>query len=253
MSGHSRHGLTRPSVADSYTRTVPDRAGEAPDRDLRTEQLDALGRYGPFFHVTSYDVLPRGWTPVSGLSRDLARLDRRVDAVGRALGGGTVRRETRADVLRRVAASTALLGVCARLIAPVLAAAVDAVELDELYVKDELGGAFPLAVGANRPATAVGVLALVGPIVRTYRSTYSLSPILAWGNVASGLAGAARMIRAVDPAAGRRAIAFVRQTLAAPELADSGLFQDDGRFRRRSCCLIYRAGRPFCGDCVLSA
>jgi ferric iron reductase protein FhuF len=63
-----------------------------------------------------------------------------------------------------------------------------------------------------------------------------------WGNVASALHGAAALIgehTAVD------------QLMSRPPLRGTGSIID-GQFRRRTCCLIYRAapGR-FCGDCVL--
>jgi ferric iron reductase protein FhuF len=84
----------------------------------------------------------------------------------------------------------------------------------------------------------------------------SVSPQVLWGNVASALNGAASMITASQPAWTNRARVITSLLLDQPPLRDTASASADGRFRRRSCCLIYRAAPNaagvVCGDCVLS-
>ena len=84
----------------------------------------------------------------------------------------------------------------------------------------------------------------------------SVSPIVLQGNVASAVNAAAAMIAAARPGLATRAAAVRRAMLSAPELAGTWTSSPAG-FRRRSCCLIYRAApaatAAVCGDCVLNA
>ncbi|MER6791038.1 (2Fe-2S)-binding protein [Amycolatopsis mediterranei] len=63
------------------------------------------------------------------------------------------------------------------------------------------------------------------------------------------------MLIAAQPAGAPRIRAVTSALLSEPPLAGSGVTVD-GQFRRRSCCLIYRASpernSPICGDCVLT-
>jgi ferric iron reductase protein FhuF len=175
-----------------------------------------------------------------------------------------------------VAASVAHLGLVARLVSPALAVAVTSDELLEVDLGSTrwqrvLGGAFPLSVQRDADADASGqdaspermawLLArrvLEGPVRDLLEVTraLSVSPQVLWGNVASALNGAASMITASQPAWTNRARVITSLLLDQPPLRDTASASADGRFRRRSCCLIYRAAPNaagvVCGDCVLS-
>lgn len=179
----------------------------------------------------------------------------------------------------RVAASVAQLGLVARLVSPALAlAAVDGTvlgtDLARLHWQPLLGGAFPLSLpdtalvaGRSPVRQPAGELAgglaaglLDGPVraLVTATEAFGVSPHILWGNVASAVNGAAVALTASAPAAvSGRAREIAELLLRQPLLRGScGPDQGSGRFRRRSCCLIYRAapGRAggLCGDCVLT-
>ncbi|MFJ6135388.1 (2Fe-2S)-binding protein [Kitasatospora sp. NPDC092286] len=98
-----------------------------------------------------------------------------------------------------------------------------------------------------------GQLTPLGAAVRT------VAPIagrLLWGNAASALAGALRMLDAHGaPGHGR---ALVAELLDRPPLAGTGVLRAlgprDTAFRRNSCCLYYRVGpgAGVCGDCCFT-
>jgi ferric iron reductase protein FhuF len=87
-------------------------------------------------------------------------------------------------------------------------------------------------------------------------STMSLSPRVVWGNVASAVNGAASALAAAAPdhAHQGRSLAILLLRHPALRQTSSGEPGTVG-FRRRSCCLIYRAAPDadgaVCGDCVL--
>jgi ferric iron reductase protein FhuF len=88
-------------------------------------------------------------------------------------------------------------------------------------------------------------------------AAYSVSRRILWGNAASAVNGAATMIGVARPDLAARAVTAADSLLDLPPLRGSGVRGPDGRFRRRSCCLIYRAspgaGRAaVCADCVLA-
>jgi hypothetical protein len=86
-------------------------------------------------------------------------------------------------------------------------------------------------------------------------AAFGVSGHILRGNVASALHGAAGMIAAARPDAAARAGALTALLLDRPPLTGASGRTATGAFRRRSCCLIYRAapGRAgaLCGDCVL--
>lgn len=243
-------------------------------------------RFGPYFALdllAAGDVPPAGWAPVVDLADPATgAFDRRMRAVRSALAAG---RSAPADAVdERVAVSVAQLGVCARLVAPALALTVltgHPVSLDpgRLYWRDVLGGPFPLAVVGPLPDTssavagaeparpepgaagfAAGTLrAVIAPIVDAVGAGYPVSEKVLWGNVASAVAGAAKMIGLAEPALAAPAWRIVDELCggAAGPLLGTGGRVAAARFRRRSCCLIYRlapgGARAVCEDCVLTA
>ncbi|MFJ9470732.1 (2Fe-2S)-binding protein [Streptomyces caniferus] len=123
--------------------------------------------------------------------------------------------------------------------------------------------------GADAGAAAMDAM-LDGPIreLNDAVAAFSVSPRVLWGNVASAVNGAATGIAAAAPALARPARTAALLLLHRPPLRDThtlgapldGPPDDspvgpDARFRRRSCCLIYRAAPnaagATCGDCVL--
>jgi hypothetical protein len=192
-----------------------------------------------------------------------ALLAGRIAAVRRALAGPMPGMVT-SRVPAQVAVSVTQLGLAARLVAVALAAAVDRVSIPGpagFVFQDRLGGPYPLGLLSNETelGSEVGWPArlhdLVWPITQLSVDNYGLSARVAWGNVASALASAARMIVGVDAAAGARAEVLVGRAFAIGELRGTGCVDDSGVFRRRSCCLIYRLATDpvLCGDCVLAA
>ena len=236
-----------------------------------------LAAFGPFFAVQTHhpDSIPREpWHAMNELVENPDVLMDRVAAVRSRLA--TAGGQAPDSVELRVAASVAYLGLVARLVSPALVVAVTSDELLELDLGSTrwqrvLGGAFPLSVQRDADADASGqdaspermawLLArrvLEGPVRDLLEVTraLSVSPQVLWGNVASALNGAASMITASQPAWTNRARVITSLLLDQPPLRDTASASADGRFRRRSCCLIYRAAPNaagvVCGDCVLS-
>jgi FhuF 2Fe-2S C-terminal domain len=209
----------------------------------------------PFFAIETHPAGARPrppWRLMWELVDDPAVLADRVHAVRTHLAAG---RPPDAVELR-VAASVTHLGLVARLVSPALAAAVtDGVvpdlDLRHTWWQPVLGGAFPLSVADT---TADLDQLLDGPIRTLVGVTRGVSDQILWGNVASALHGAAEMLHGAAGIIGERANTVVDQLMSRPPLRGTGT-TTDGRFRRRTCCLIYRAapGRAgaVCGDCVL--
>jgi hypothetical protein len=214
--------------------------------------------WGPFFAASTHDtgdVPVPPWRPMTELVDDPAVLRERVTSVRGYLAEGGGR------VAERVAASVTHLGLVARLVSPVLGLTVHtgrfpALGLADVWWRPALGGAFPLSIGPvehDDPARLItGAVRELG----TAAGVFSVSERVLWGNVASAINGAATMVGTARPELAARATAVASDLLALPPLRHAGLRHPDGRFQRRSCCLIYRAspgnGRDaICGDCVL--
>ncbi|RJK97616.1 (2Fe-2S)-binding protein [Vallicoccus soli] len=241
-------------------------AGPAP-QDLATA-LRSLGGAGPFFILEGPGPgdPPGGWRPVGALVADEALLRGRVEA-GRALLARLAGLAP-GEVEQRVAASVVVLGVAARLSAPVLGlAALHGMvpQPDGLRWRDAGPGPVALRLdpgtswaatgGAPRLADALQeqlVEPLLVPLARTARRVAPLARALLLGNVASGLAGAAAVLARHDAEAGGRAHDLVDRLLARHPLRGAG--GASRGFRRSTCCLYYRLpGGGTCGDCPLPA
>ncbi|ACU74698.1 conserved hypothetical protein [Catenulispora acidiphila DSM 44928] len=246
---------------------------------------DELAALGPFFAVEFHEAgsLASPWQQMSSLtdfpcSPDvpdvpdlLDALAERVAAVRAFLASGTAQKTSAVEL--RVAASVVHLGLVARVLSPLLALAVlhqryGSVHAADLRWQPTLGSMFPLSVRASALAAdgatfADGVLAagVVGEF-GTAIARFGVNEHIVRGNVASALAGAGKTLAAARPDLRADIQALIDELLAGPELAGSGGFQPDGAFRRRSCCLIYRAAPTptptgnrdgaLCGDCVLA-
>ncbi|MFF4595951.1 (2Fe-2S)-binding protein [Amycolatopsis sp. NPDC001319] len=215
----------------------------------------------PFFAFDTHaagDEPAAPWRPLSEVLDDGPVLRERVTQVRAVLaaGGG--------DVELRVAASVTHLGLAARLLSPALALAVGAgvvPDFSTAWWQPTTGGAVPLSL-PETDAVDDDVVALFahrvlsGPLRRLDQALagFSLSATIRRGNVASALNGAVTMLRRERPAWTDDIHRFRDRLEVLPVLADTAT-HEDGRFRRRSCCLIYRAAPnhdgPKCGDCVL--
>jgi hypothetical protein len=243
-------------------------------------------RLGGFFEVEFGTPDPnapreagRAWRPLAELLSDpahaRAKVGRSRELMAQRLGGPPPQ--------DRVLASITFLGIAARLIAPWFGAAlltgrVPPTAADRLWWQPFDGGAMPLlvapsaAVETNRdtpPAKTAAaellagpVRTLIAPLLALYRQEFTLSELVLWGNVASGVAGAARAVAVVEPPLAAAAAKLADALLRQGELADTAeLPADPGQprpggwqIRRRSCCLFYRVpGAGTCADCVLDA
>ena len=166
----------------------------------------------------------------------LAELDGVAERISARLGG----------VPRRVGESTYVLGLAARLWGATLGPAVrDGVLPDPraLVVRDD-DGAVQLGISRYagwREVTPADLLARVVDVLTPVVERSRLSRRLLWGNVASALHAAPRVLEL--PAA----TPWVERMLTAAPFAGE---MTGGR--RATCCLFYEVpGGGLCGDCVL--
>lgn len=241
-----------------------------------------LAAFGPFFAVQTHlpGSIPREpWHAMNELVDDPDVLTHRVATVRSRLAGAGGQAPDGVEL--RVAASVTHLGLVARLVSPALAVAVtsgELLEIDDLAStrwQRVVGGAFPLSVprsvdadvsghdatpepAARRLACLLASRVLDGPVRDLVEAAarLSVSRQVLWGNVASAINGAASMIATRQPGWANRSRMIASLLLDQPPLRDTSVGSTDGGFRRRSCCLIYRAAptvaRAVCGDCVLS-
>ncbi|MEU3374846.1 (2Fe-2S)-binding protein [Streptomyces sp. NPDC006660] len=219
---------------------------------------------GPFFALGAHPVAAppaAPWQPMSA-----AAIGDRVSAVRDRLATAGGQRPDAVEA--RVAASVTHLGLAARLVSPALAAFVLrgaslTFALTEVYWQPVLGGPVPVSLPdtgfASASAGPESLAAVIeGPLAELAATMgpFALSPHILRGNLASALNGAATMIAAARPALGARGRAAVAHLLAGSALRGSATTSANGAFRRRSCCLIYRAAPDrsgaLCGDCVLT-
>jgi ferric iron reductase protein FhuF len=219
-----------------------------------------LAGIGPFFAVGTGAPPGEGWVPVGALGVPDGPLADRVAAVRAAL-----------ETDRRVAASIAIQGIAAQVVAPLFAVVAVHGVLPSADVAAALrwrsGGAGPWlwwaaegrTVACPDPAV-VGALVtrLLTPVVAAVRARVAVAEQVLWGNVASSLASARRLVAAARPEAAARAADVARHLLTTAPLARTATLcgpvpPDVGwTFHRRSCCLYYRVpGGATCGDCVL--
>jgi hypothetical protein len=231
--------------------------GTLPGMDVRAVLADVAG-LGPYFAV-GVTVEP-GDRPVADLHADPGPLRARIAHVRGAL-----------HCADRVAASLAFQGLAAQLCSAPYAAAVLHRVVPALtpavlhWRRGEDGGwrlrcdpAGTALVGADELGALVE--SLLVPLVAAVRAQVSIAEGLLWGNAASTIAAAKRLVTMQRPDAAARAAEVAQALLATGPLAGTGELlppRDPDRawtFRRRSCCLYYRVpGGGICEDCVLPA
>ncbi len=230
-------------------------------------RLAELATFGPYFAVDSH---PPGsaacppWRPLGELISVPGALAARIGEVRVRLAATA---GCPADGVEfRVAASIAQLGLCARLLSPVLGAAAAgwtlSVDTAQARWVPTLGGPFRLSLPSEAQAktgagTAAPLALLAGLIEQVVQAVAAMavSPQVLWGNVASAANGAATMIAAARPDLAAAAASTAATVLRYPALAGTYQGNPGAGFRRRNCCLIYRLSPPgpdrYCGDCVL--
>jgi FhuF 2Fe-2S C-terminal domain len=244
---------------------------------LTDQVLPALvtaAQFGPFFRWEPWSP-DAGWLPWASLADgDLAA--QRVEVARDTLIG--MFGLPPGDVPVRVVASVTFLGWAARVVSPLLGAAVAGGDLpaarpDQIWWQPPSGGPLPMAYETTqaRPCARmdldalaealaeVAVGGLLRPLLDTFAERFTLSRQVLLGNVASALGGAAGMIADQSPGHAERAAGVVDAMLKLEPLTGTGTlvqpFEDRARrfLIRNSCCLYYRIpGGGTCGDCVLT-
>ncbi|MFJ5925121.1 (2Fe-2S)-binding protein [Kitasatospora sp. NPDC092948] len=217
--------------------------------------LPPLSALGPYFATLAGDP-PAGFRPLRELSAPDGPLAGRIAEVARVLGTDEA----------RVAASTAHLGLAARLWSVALGTAVTTgrlPDLDGARFALPPQGPFDLWLPTEAPGPEASPAALhtlvmdrhLHPLGDAVRALTPLATGLLAGNAASALIGAARQLAAVPPLR-TPAATLARALLAFPDLAPTGTPTPPGHplaFRRTSCCLYYRTpSGGLCGDCVFT-
>ncbi|MGW0161547.1 (2Fe-2S)-binding protein [Mycobacterium sp. NPDC003323] len=226
--------------------------------------LDTAGHLATLADLGGYFALPVAsgqpqWRSLPELF-DTAVISGHVEATRSAIAAAAGCGPDRVPV--RMAASSFQLGVAARLLSPVIGAAVclHAVPvLDAATIRwrpsDTHAPLFAVAEPQWRPAGAAAIVDTVVPVLvdlgARLATLVSLSPQVSLGNIASASNGAVTVLAMSRPeleGAGRQ---LVRQLLQLDPLIGTGSFTG-GQFRRNSCCLYYQGpGGGLCGDCVL--
>jgi FhuF 2Fe-2S C-terminal domain len=169
----------------------------------------------------------------------------------------------------RVAASLAFQGFAAQVVSAPYAAAVlhglvPELTPSSLWWSRSADGGWTLRTDASAPVPADGLASLLDDLltalVTAVRAQVPVAERLLWGNAASTVAAAKRLLVVQRPAVAGWAAEVAEAVL------DHGPFAGAGEllpprdpdlvwtFRRRSCCLYYRVpGGGLCDDCVLPA
>jgi hypothetical protein len=213
-------------------------------RDVRSALVGAAA-LGPFFDLLTEGAGP----PVATLHED---------GLGTLISDMRLRLGVAED---RVAAATLHLGLVAKLWSPVLACALHGVvpDLTGLRHRTADGGFWlprPRGLMTADPAPLVYDQVVTGqltPLAAAIHREVKIADGLLWGNAASALIGALRVITTTHPALTAPAHDLAERLLSTGALAGTASFTGPGlTIRRNSCCLYYLApGGGLCGDCAL--
>jgi ferric iron reductase protein FhuF len=229
---------------------------------------------GPYFSVELSADGPH-WLRLASLVDDPARLRERVATTRQLLADRCDLAPEAID--ERATASIYFLGLAARLVSPALGAAaltgiVPVIALGDVQWQPVDGGPIPLAVTSSctREASPTDdladllyqdvVLTTVTPVALAVQRVFRLSPQVVWGNVASAIAGAVKMLGAARPDLAQESMRLADRLLMKGQLTGTGRYvrttdpaHSGGQFVRNSCCLFYRIpGGGLCADCVLA-
>ncbi|TCN46262.1 FhuF-like iron-sulfur protein [Rhodococcus sp. SMB37] len=198
--------------------------------------LARIAALSPYFSVSTGPVPDGLWRPTSALRDSMIR-DTLVSDTAQRMGTGEM----------RVAASTLFFGYAARMWSVVLGSVVDSgrcVRLapDALLWCNDGGLRLHIVDPEFGSATSEILDDQLEPLIDAWSDI--VAPGLMWGNSASALIGAGRVI-------GDAAQAHIDTLLGDPPLVGA-IVRSTGR--RRSCCLYYRVpGGGVCGDCVFAS
>jgi len=255
--------------------------GGMEDAHVRACLQDQLTALGPFFAADTHapHTAPTApWQSMADLIDDPAILADRLQSARASLAASSGQGLEAVEL--RVAASVTHLGLAARVLSPLLALAVlhgrtAPVSLRDLRWQPTAPGVFPLSIADLDNADAVPgtgpsadtnpdkrVDAFAQDTVRTIADElcaatrpFGVSEHVLRGNITSALAGTCAALGAALPDQRPRSQAAFSRLRSHPVLAGTSQTSLDGRFQRRSCCLIYRAAPDrngmVCGDCVL--
>lgn len=222
-----------------------------------------LAGLGPYFAAERHAAGTDPGAPWRSMAELLDTTDvpaARVSAVrGYLASAGGVAEES---VPVRVAASVMHLGLAARTLSPLFALAVmgrriTPVSLRDLYWQPTLGSMFALSIPEKAEPSGDGESLIPQSALELCQvaSMFGLSQRVLRGNIASALAGSRTALVSAEPGLAQRAREELDRWLAEPFLADAWHITVEGRFQRRSCCLIYQAAPDrkgaVCGDCIL--
>jgi hypothetical protein len=217
------------------------------------DTLQVLAGCGPYFAVSTGAVHEPGWRPVRALYENPVVLARLVERVRTRLGTGQA----------RVAASILFQGHAARLWSVSLGALIRGgllpeLDPDALLWRDQ-GGSVRLHLNRTEGwrgedlENALGCSVIDEHLTPLLTAVHQLAPLsgrLSWGNAASALLGAARVL---DDAQLGPARGVAERLLNYGPLRGTLEVRPEGGYRRRSCCLFYRVpGGALCGDCALT-
>ncbi|OMC02939.1 (2Fe-2S)-binding protein [Mycolicibacterium fortuitum] len=225
---------------------------------------DPIAALGEFFALPAAD--PATWRPIRSLCGDQAAVHEYTMRTRATTAAGFGIDET--DVPVKAAASSVHLSITARLLSPVVGAAVclgsvPVLTLDSLFWQQDsshrpaLGtlGAESVTEADPHRAAATITESLIGTVFsllnNTMRLAESLSPQVMWGNIASAANGAVTVLAQSRPDAEARGRELIHALISTDPLRGTADLVGQ-RFRRRNCCLFYQVpGGGYCGDCVL--
>ncbi|MFJ9174424.1 (2Fe-2S)-binding protein [Streptomyces sp. NPDC102360] len=224
---------------------------EVPSEEVAEALRDVASRLGGFFALDTTSTRRPS--------------DVRLTRVGLAARAQAVNDDYATTAEPRIGVSIAHLGLAARLWSPVLASALVHGIVPTMSTVEWSGGSSALRLprpegrrASEFPSLgelADAVHAEVDGVLSAVESglTVKVAPRLLAGNSASALVGSAAQLLRSRPDMGADLIRLTRELLATDRLQGTGrIIGPDLAFRRRSCCLFYRApGGGKCGDCCL--
>ncbi|MFF0964736.1 (2Fe-2S)-binding protein [Streptomyces sp. NPDC003703] len=221
---------------------------DAVPADEVVEALRDVARLGGFFAL---DTAPAAAPGAGRLTRE-----------GFAARARAVN-ERYATAEARVGVSIAHLGLAARLWSPVLACALVHRIVPTMTAVEWAGDGSALRLAEPRGSRAAQSASSLADAVRAQADgilehvesglPVKMAPRLLAGNSASALVGSAGQLLRSRPGLRAPLTELTRELLATGRLRGTGLITSpELTFRRRSCCLYYRAPKGSkCGDCCL--
>ncbi|BBG04730.1 MULTISPECIES: (2Fe-2S)-binding protein [Pseudonocardia] len=224
--------------------------------------LADLAAVGPFFELRDVVAERAEGRVVRPCTALLGELDERIERTRVAL-------DAHGRLGRRIAASITAQGLAAKLVSgPVAAMAMHDVAVDTTRATvwwsatpaGDVVALDPVRFVPSRDTVArfPVVDEILVPLVEAIHDGFGVSPTVLWGNVASSVAGAKRVLDIQRPDLARQVADAAADMLAHPRLSEEGERRDPvapdqlWTYRRRSCCLYYRLpGGNVCADCVL--